>query len=112
PATTTCLATSPSVEAARAEEGKNGLAHCIGRHGRAADTSEGQGGATYQTVRAALRGCPSPTANQTVRPDSRGPGKAAGGVLTAKQAPHGPGTAPALGLRAGRGRRHHSTADR
>ena len=28
--------------------------------------------------------------------------KAAGGVLTAKQAPHRPGTAPALGLRAGR----------
>src|SRR6478672_3208834 len=27
--------------------------------------------------------------------------KAAGGVLTAKQAPHRPGTAPALGLRAG-----------
>jgi hypothetical protein len=32
------------------------------------------------------------------RPES----KAAGGVLTAKQAPHQPGTAPALGLRAGR----------
>jgi hypothetical protein len=30
------------------------------------------------------------------------PSKAAGGVLTAKQAPHRPGTAPALGLRAGR----------
>src|SRR4029077_12237593 len=29
------------------------------------------------------------------------PRKAAGGVLTAKQAPHRPGTAPALGLRAG-----------
>ena len=28
--------------------------------------------------------------------------KAAGEVLTAKQAPHRPGTAPALGLRAGR----------
>ena len=28
--------------------------------------------------------------------------KAAGGVLTAKQAPHRPGTAPAPGLRAGR----------
>src|SRR5262245_25950636 len=28
--------------------------------------------------------------------------KAAGRVLTAKQAPHRPGTAPALGLRAGR----------
>jgi len=28
--------------------------------------------------------------------------KAAGGVLTAKQAPHRPGTAPAHGLRAGR----------
>src|SRR5438309_9567658 len=28
--------------------------------------------------------------------------EAAGGVLTAKQAPHRPGTAPALGLRAGR----------
>jgi hypothetical protein len=28
--------------------------------------------------------------------------KAAGGVLTAKQAPHRPGTAPALGLRAWR----------
>ena len=28
--------------------------------------------------------------------------KAAGGVLTAKQAPHRPGTAPALGLRAER----------
>src|SRR5438874_11245074 len=28
--------------------------------------------------------------------------KAAGGVLTAKQAPHRPSTAPALGLRAGR----------
>jgi hypothetical protein len=27
--------------------------------------------------------------------------KAAGGVLTAKQAPHRPGAAPALGLRAG-----------
>src|SRR5262245_30059639 len=27
--------------------------------------------------------------------------KAAGGVLTAKQAPHRPGTAPALGLRSG-----------
>jgi hypothetical protein len=27
--------------------------------------------------------------------------EAAGGVLTAKQAPHRPGTAPALGLRAG-----------
>src|SRR5215813_14128043 len=27
--------------------------------------------------------------------------KAAGGVLTAKQAPHRPGTAPTLGLRAG-----------
>src|SRR5262249_21895252 len=27
--------------------------------------------------------------------------KAAGGVLTARQAPHRPGTAPALGLRAG-----------
>jgi hypothetical protein len=27
--------------------------------------------------------------------------KAAGAVLTAKQAPHRPGTAPALGLRAG-----------
>src|SRR5207302_5622736 len=31
-----------------------------------------------------------------------GPAKAAGGVLTAKQAPHRPGTAPAPGLRAGR----------
>jgi hypothetical protein len=30
--------------------------------------------------------------------------KAAGGVLTAKQAPHRTGTAPALGLRAGKGR--------
>ena len=29
------------------------------------------------------------------------PSKAAGGVLTAKQAPRRPGTAPALGLRAG-----------
>jgi len=38
--------------------------------------------------------------------------KAAGGVLTTKQAPHRPGTAPALGLRAGRGRRRHDTADR
>ena len=36
--------------------------------------------------------------------------KAAGGVLTAKQAPHRPGTAPALGLRAGRA--ILSTADR
>src|SRR5262249_54490235 len=36
--------------------------------------------------------------------------KAAGGVLTAKQAPHRPGTAPALGLRAERGSRH-GTAD-
>src|SRR5262245_4441602 len=38
--------------------------------------------------------------------------KAAGGVLTAKQAPHRPGTAPALGLRAGEARRNHSRADR
>ena len=30
-----------------------------------------------------------------------GPNEAAGEVLTAKQAPHRPGTAPALGLRAG-----------
>src|SRR5437764_6477091 len=37
--------------------------------------------------------------------------KAAGGVLTAKQAPRRPGTAPAPGLRARVGRRH-STADR
>jgi hypothetical protein len=29
--------------------------------------------------------------------------EAAGEVLTAKQAPHRPGTTPALGLRAGRG---------
>ena len=33
--------------------------------------------------------------------------KAAGEVLTAKQAPHRPGTAPALGLRAGKGRRNY-----
>ena len=36
---------------------------------------------------------------QTVQRDQL---QAAGGVLTAKQAPHRPGTAPALGLRAGR----------
>ena len=36
--------------------------------------------------------------------------QAAGGVLTAKQAPRRPGTAPALGLRAGRCP-HHSIAD-
>src|SRR5262245_29551783 len=35
----------------------------------------------------------------------------AGGVLTAKQAPHRPGTAPALGLRAGRDRRRQERAD-
>jgi hypothetical protein len=35
--------------------------------------------------------------------------KAAGGVLTAKQAPRRPGTAPALGLRAGT---FHDSADR
>jgi hypothetical protein len=33
--------------------------------------------------------------------DSTGKIEAAGEVLTAKQAPHRPGTAPALGLRAG-----------
>src|SRR5262245_28710570 len=38
--------------------------------------------------------------------------KAAGGALTAKQAPHRPGTAPALGPRAGEGGRSHWTADR
>src|SRR5262245_35710266 len=38
--------------------------------------------------------------------------KAAGAVLTAKQAPHRPGIAPALGLRAGDDRRPHSNADR
>jgi len=38
--------------------------------------------------------------------------KAAGGVLAAKQAPHRPGTASALGLRAGEARRNHSKADR
>src|ERR1700730_6336591 len=38
--------------------------------------------------------------------------KAAGGVLTAKQAPHRPGTAPALGLRAGERLPFHCTADR
>jgi hypothetical protein len=38
------------------------------------------------------------TVFQTVLRES----KAAGGVLTAKQAPHRPGTAPALGLRAGK----------
>jgi hypothetical protein len=32
---------------------------------------------------------------------TNGKSKAAGGVLTAKQAPHRPGTTPALGLRAG-----------
>jgi hypothetical protein len=36
----------------------------------------------------------------------------AGEVLTAEQAPHRPGTAPALGLRAGRGRRFHYSAGR
>ena len=36
--------------------------------------------------------------------------QAAGGVLTAKQAPHRPGTAPALGLRAG-AMSLHSNAD-
>src|SRR5262249_46802813 len=35
--------------------------------------------------------------------------KAAGGVLTAKQAPHRPGTAPALGLRDGRARETKSS---
>ena len=37
--------------------------------------------------------------------------KAAGGVLTAKQAPHRPGTAPALGLRAGNDVCRHCIAD-
>ena len=50
---------------------------------RAADTSEGQGGATYQTVGAALLGCPYPGANPTVRPDRREQGKPAGEVLRA-----------------------------
>src|SRR5204862_8002835 len=51
------------------------------------------------------------TTGSPARPSapSRGPSpspdpktKAAGGVLTAKRAPHRPGTAPALGLRAAR----------
>src|SRR5262249_44317588 len=40
-------------------------------------------------------------ASGTPRPSRGSTTKAAGGVLTAKQAPHRPGTAPALGLRAG-----------
>ena len=48
-------------------------------------------------IGAALR----PKVNPSVRPERRGQNKAAGEVLTAKQAPHRPGTAPALGLRAG-----------
>jgi len=36
----------------------------------------------------------------------------AGGVRTAKQAPHQPGTAPALGVRAGIGRPRHYNSDR
>jgi hypothetical protein len=43
--------------------------------------------------------------------DTKADDKAAGGVLTATQAPHRPGTAPAPGLRA-EGCRRHPTADR
>src|SRR5262249_19274987 len=44
--------------------------------------------------------------------DARLLSKPAGEILTAKQAPHRPGIAPVLGLRAGDGRRPHYKADR
>src|SRR5262245_52879250 len=52
-----------------------------------------QWGTVLQTVHFARTVC------ETVLPGQRTSNNAAGEVLTAKQAPHRPGTAPALGLR-------------
>src|SRR5260370_31431955 len=40
----------------------------MGRRARASDTSEGQGGAPYQTVGAAPRGCPNPGRTERFAP--------------------------------------------
>ena len=66
----------------------------LGQAGRGRQVAEGVGENDSETVTAA-------NAERRVL-SAVGPSKAAGGVLTAKQAPHRPGTAPAPGLRAGR----------
>src|SRR5439155_10270474 len=67
--------------------------HVVGGRDASGMRSAGPGLVTLSVVRCKENAlCQLRTTNQR---------KAAGGVLTAKQAPHRPGTAPALGLRAG-----------